>query len=355
MEIVNSMIGNKRQRLVWIDVLKFLAIFLVLWGHCIQHLTTPDFSSNQVFQFIYSFHMPLFMILSGFFAHKLAERSFREVFVSKFLQLLLPTIVFGIVYWLQSRYLFHQTSKSLMQALYYYSWFLKSLFVCIIMFHIGLKMSKQWYLGLIVMLILSQLIDFFPHFRFLQLRYMFPCFVFGYMFFNLKDYFYQYYKIITAISTVCFVLLLWHFNTALLYPDVNINLISQMGVGKIVYLLYYKLLIGFAGSITFMGVIFALSRKLDCNKVFLKIADFGRYTLAIYILQSFLLESWLKYFFNYTMLPFRDYFFLLYAPIISAIILALCIIICHGCDKAELSWLFDYNKLWKLKSSKCQS
>ena len=354
MEIVNPTISNKRQRLVWIDVLKFLAIFLVLWGHCIQHLTTPDFSSNQVFQFIYSFHMPLFMILSGFFAYKLAIRSFKGVFVSKFLQLMLPAIVFGIVNWLQSRCLFHQTSKSLIQGLYYSFWFLKSLFVCIIMFHIGLKISKRRYLGLIIMLILSQLIDFIPHLKFLQLRYMFPCFVFGYIFFYFKDYFYRYYKGITYISTVCFVLLLWHFNEFLLYPDIGIHNVLQMG-GKIVYLLYYKLLIGFAGSIAFMGVIFALSKKLDCNKVFLKIADYGRYTLAIYILQSSLLESWLKYFFNYTMLPFRDYFSLLYAPIISAIILALCIIICHCCDKAKLSWLFDYNKLWKLKSSKYQS
>lgn len=354
MEIVNPMIGNKRQRLVWIDILKFLAIFLVLWGHCIQHLTTPDFSSNQVFLFIYSFHMPLFMILSGFFAHKLAERNFREVFVSKFLQLLLPTIVFGIVYWLQSRYLFYQTNKSLMQVLYYNFWFLKSLFVCIIMFHIGLKMSKQWHLGLIVMLILSQLIDFFPHFRFLQLRYMFPCFVFGHTIFISKTI-YRYYKVITYISIVCFVLLLWHFNEFLLYPDIEINNISQIGEGKIIYSLYYKLLIGLTGSLAAMGIIFALSRKLDSNKIFLKFSDFGRYTLAIYILQSFLLESWLRYFFNYTMLPSQDYFSLLYAPIISAIILALCIIIYHCCDKAKLSWLFDYNKLWKLKILKCQS
>lgn len=346
---------NKRQRLVWIDVLKFWAIFLVLWGHCIQHLTTPEFSSNQVFLFIYSFHMPLFMMLSGFFAYKLANRSFYEVFVSKFLQLLLPAVVFGFVYWLLSRFLLHQTNRSLVQHLYYNFWFLKSLFVCIIMFHIGAKMNKRRYVGLIVCLVLSQLVDFIPHLQFLQIRYMFPWFVFGYMLYILKDYFYRYYKAITSISTICFILLLWHFNTTLLYPNININNVLQIGGGKIVYLLYYKLLIGFAGGLAATGIIFTCSKSLDSNKVFLKIADFGRYTLAIYILQSFILESWLKFCFNYSMLPFKDYFSTLYAPIISAIILALCIIICHYCDKAKLSWLFDYNKLWKQKKSKCQS
>lgn len=38
---------------------------LVVLGHCIQ-MICADFSNNIVFRYIYAFHMPLFMALSGY-------------------------------------------------------------------------------------------------------------------------------------------------------------------------------------------------------------------------------------------------------------------------------------------------
>lgn len=52
-----------------LDNLKGIAIFLVVWGHSLQYLNNGefDFFENSLFQVIYSFHMPLFMVISGFF------------------------------------------------------------------------------------------------------------------------------------------------------------------------------------------------------------------------------------------------------------------------------------------------
>ena len=53
----------------FIDIIKGVAIFLMLWGHVIQYCvakTNIDFYENWVFKFIYSFHMPLFMLVSGY-------------------------------------------------------------------------------------------------------------------------------------------------------------------------------------------------------------------------------------------------------------------------------------------------
>lgn len=50
---------NEMNRITYIDLIKGFAIFLVVWGHIdtIQPIKSV----------IYSFHMPLFFILSGFF------------------------------------------------------------------------------------------------------------------------------------------------------------------------------------------------------------------------------------------------------------------------------------------------
>lgn len=55
-----------------IDVAKGIAILLVLLGHSIQYASGASyyssgaFYSNWFFKFIYSFHMPLFMVISGY-------------------------------------------------------------------------------------------------------------------------------------------------------------------------------------------------------------------------------------------------------------------------------------------------
>ncbi|MDE5968902.1 MAG: acyltransferase family protein [Muribaculaceae bacterium] len=63
-----------RNRVVWLDILKCMAIFLVLWGHSIQYLRSDSPFDDPVFRFIYSFHMPLFMALSGFLRRSFVER-----------------------------------------------------------------------------------------------------------------------------------------------------------------------------------------------------------------------------------------------------------------------------------------
>lgn len=57
------------KRLYYIDNLRGLLIILVVLGHCIQNLDL-DFDHNIVFRYIYSFHMPLFMFISGFVSYK---------------------------------------------------------------------------------------------------------------------------------------------------------------------------------------------------------------------------------------------------------------------------------------------
>lgn len=52
-----------KQRLEYIDILRGFAIFLVVLGHVLEHAGLKD---GFVFHLIYSFHMPLFICISGF-------------------------------------------------------------------------------------------------------------------------------------------------------------------------------------------------------------------------------------------------------------------------------------------------
>ena len=56
----------------YIDFIKGVAILLVLVGHAIQYCYGAEYFlqgayfSNPIFKFIYTFHMPLFMAVSGY-------------------------------------------------------------------------------------------------------------------------------------------------------------------------------------------------------------------------------------------------------------------------------------------------
>ena len=87
-----------KHRILYIDILKLFTIYLVIWGHAIMHFQ-PNYGDSTIFQLIYSFHMPLFMMLSGYFAVSSMELDVKTFFVKKFRQLLLPCISWGIVCW----------------------------------------------------------------------------------------------------------------------------------------------------------------------------------------------------------------------------------------------------------------
>ena len=87
-----------KERIAYIDRLKGFAILLVVIGHVVQFLYCPNnFDTNIVFRFIYSFHMPLFFILSGMVTNlKLGSvEELCQKVKSRFLQLVVPFVLWG--------------------------------------------------------------------------------------------------------------------------------------------------------------------------------------------------------------------------------------------------------------------
>lgn len=161
------------------DLIKFIAIYLVVYGHIQQHLIDIDRQDNPVYTFIYSFHMPLFMIVSGYFSTSSFRMSFTDILVKKGKSLLLPVFTFSlaiavlyyvVIYGYEVKVItFFQLFAEQMNT---WLWFLKSLFVCYIVTY--LLFSKQWYryLGIIIAIVLLFV-------QWLNLSLMLPSFIFG--------------------------------------------------------------------------------------------------------------------------------------------------------------------------------
>ena len=93
------------ERIQWMDALKLFGIFLVIMGHCIQYLLSSVYYDEPIFRLIYSFHMPLFMTVSGFFSAHICGDTFKRFLAKKSRQLLLPALSFDVIYCILSHYI----------------------------------------------------------------------------------------------------------------------------------------------------------------------------------------------------------------------------------------------------------
>lgn len=92
------------KRDAYLDIVKGIAIFAVVFGHCIQFGSGAEFLNghffyNDVFfRFIYSWHMPLFMLVSGYlFSFSVKRHDWLSLLKSRFKQLLMPMLSWSLL------------------------------------------------------------------------------------------------------------------------------------------------------------------------------------------------------------------------------------------------------------------
>ena len=83
-----------KQRLIWADSLKGWLMILVILGHAIQTIMLEDYNNDHVWNIIYSFHMPAFMAVSGWFAYRQKQNG-GDVCLRRCKQLLVPYVMWG--------------------------------------------------------------------------------------------------------------------------------------------------------------------------------------------------------------------------------------------------------------------
>ncbi|MFF4355782.1 acyltransferase family protein [Streptomyces sp. NPDC001604] len=117
-----------KQRDSFFDNAKYLAILLVAMGHSWEPLKGDSRILEAAYTVVYTFHMPAFIIISGYFSRSFDMRPDR---VRRLITgVLVPYIVFETAYTLFKRYGDHDPSMtvSLLDP-WYLTWFLAALFI----------------------------------------------------------------------------------------------------------------------------------------------------------------------------------------------------------------------------------
>lgn len=130
----------KNNRLLELDQAKGVAIFLVIYTHCIQYICRGDGFNNIIYQGVYTFHMPLFMIISGYLFHSKMNVSIKGVIISQFKHLILPAVFLGGIVTLLCGGNINIVTLARMPLI---CWFLGNLFATSIIYLIGNRLIKD--------------------------------------------------------------------------------------------------------------------------------------------------------------------------------------------------------------------
>lgn len=88
----------QQQRDRAIDLLKFVAIFLIILRHCLSRLGLCMAGlDHPIGKLIVIVNMPLFIFITGYFGKSLYQRNLNELFFSKYRTLLRPSIMFALL------------------------------------------------------------------------------------------------------------------------------------------------------------------------------------------------------------------------------------------------------------------
>jgi fucose 4-O-acetylase-like acetyltransferase len=141
-----SKVAPHKNREVFLDIAKGLAIILVVVGHVIQG-SSENFDDLMWFKIIYSFHMPLFIFLSGAVAAIVIKperveqgvKASLELAKSKILKAMIRLLL-PFVSWCVINQLIYQHSSDVLSALVLAFrrpdtalWFLLAIFYCIVL------------------------------------------------------------------------------------------------------------------------------------------------------------------------------------------------------------------------------
>ena len=272
------------QRDARLDLVKAIAIYLVVLGHVIQNALSVnggnDFFSHPLFEFIYTFHMPLFFVISGYFAQRALTRPLTRLVTDKLLQLVLPAIAFRIVY-----------AKLLGIGTFTFPyincigfWFIGCLFLCFMTAGIGLALLRSFYAGLLIPALLLSTGAWETSFLYLGQMYIF--FVAGLILRRHQTFLQQRARLILAIVLPIFLL-----SYALWQPDYVVYLsahkawLNSSGFhADNLYIYLLRVLIGLAGSLILIAGSMLISPLASIPPL---LQSIGANTLGIFFLQGY--------------------------------------------------------------------
>ena len=280
-------------RNIHIDLLKGFAIILVVLGHSVQFLSNNNFE-DPLFKFIYSFHMPLFMFLSGYVCFNPQKGKYIDL-KKRFKTLIIPFFTWWGIYNIYA-FLSHKNIISFIELLVQPDnglWFLWVLFFLCIFLQISFIITKKYeeiimLLIAIILLFITSFIPYGKYFGIPLISWYIVYFSFGYIFHKYEPFFVLYRHFWGMISILFFLIAIpfWHFGTPFTFLE---NLSLPFEYKKILYLIY-KYFVPFFGILSFYYIFnLSSSRKLYA-KLILHLAPITLEIYAIHIYFIYLLN-----------------------------------------------------------------
>lgn len=292
------------QRNKCIDTIKGIAIILVVIGHCIQFgsganvLESGSFFEDPLFKFIYSFHMPLFMLVSGYLFAYTTKRDTITIIKRKAKSILLPLIIWQTINLGINIILGQSYTYTIFFLSYFHSfWFLRALFFC---FMVILLMNRLFNDNIISYIVLFFILHFIPN-RVLPNIFVFTIvyFVMGYLF-NKKSfpiyYIPKYSKSLFILFTVLFIALLTNFKETYYVYISNTCIFNKLySPTYMLYIIIYRHLTAIIGCITILLSIHYIYKTI-CIYIIDILSSLGQASLCIYVIDSIINEQLLPSF-----------------------------------------------------------
>ena len=287
--------SEKSNRIAYIDYLKFFAIVCVVIGHIIQY-NDNNFDNNHLFRYIYSFHMPLFMMISGYISI-FSNKTIISTIKKRIIQLIIPFFAYGMI-----DMIIHEkmSLNSILHLLKYPAeglWFLWVLFFISIFSHISWYIANTFKYNSIV----TQLVTFIILYSLNKvfnglygsdfISWYFIFFTIGKYIPNLDSSKLTQNMLVPIFFFFLFALLGFYWKRMDFIIDLSSNLVRY----KSIFLLVYKMVTALAGCFFF----WLLWRRIKISNSFIqhKIQYIGQITLGIYAIHFYYI-SLFTYLFN---------------------------------------------------------
>lgn len=277
-----------QRRNEYLDVVRGLAIFLVVFGHCIQYGNGWgfDFFGDVVFKIIYSFHMPLFALVSGYlFFFSMSRRTSYEVVVRQITSLLVPALSWAIVWNLP--YVHDIEIIAILNTFRHGFWFLWSMLLC----SIGVFITEKFFAGRIFIYAAEIIVSVFVPAYIVSGIYifMYPNFVAGYIWhreglderFAALPYVKKFY--VGLLATALWLVMLCFFNHSSYVYITGTYVFSHRNFWYQIYIDMFRWLIGLVGSVSVM-LMLKLVKSLQV------LSFLGTKSLGIYIISGHVLR-----------------------------------------------------------------
>ena len=282
------------KRIAYIDFLKAFAIATVLLGHSVEQLSGDVFWDHPIWTFLYSFHMPLFMFVSGLFFKSSLRKGFGEVLRVKIVQLGIPSVTAFLLGLMIMKVagvtaiadLCETSFAGFMNSV----WFLKCLLFCIVIMWPAVKILRHDVLSAIVASVAALLV---PGGDIVNLNFMLPCFCLGFLCGTRKEFLGRHRRTLGILAVVAFLTLLPFWGGRLTVYMVPTHVLSFSPFSfdfSNLGLSVYRLAIGFAGTLVFYLAAPAVHRLIAGGRFDAFCGTVGGATLGIYVAQTFLLE-----------------------------------------------------------------